>query len=92
MVALQPRRPRPDRIPEAATEPAQAAYSRRKQLPEPVFGILKEQQAARHFLLRGLENVRSEWSLLATAFNLRTLARIWQVKARQQPPAELGSR
>jgi len=28
--------------------------------------------------LRGLPNVRAEWTLLATAFNLRTLWRIWQ--------------
>ena len=58
-----------------ATEPARTADRRRKTLPEPAFGILKEQQAARRFLLRGLVNVQAEWSLLATAFNLRTLAR-----------------
>jgi transposase len=61
-----------------ATDAAKAAYRRRKTLPEPAFGILKEQQAARRFLLRGLANVRAEWTLLATAFNLRTLARLWQ--------------
>jgi transposase len=60
-----------------ATEAARTAYRRRKTLPEPAFGILKEQQAARRFLLRGLAKVQDEWSLLATAFNLRTLARIW---------------
>ena len=51
------------------------AFRRRKQLIEPVFGIIKEQQAGRRFLLRGLEAVRSEWTLLAVAFNLRTLAK-----------------
>jgi transposase len=61
-----------------ATDAARTAYRRRKTLPEPAFGILKEQQAARRFLLRGLDNVRAEWSLLATAFNLRTLARAWR--------------
>ena len=61
-----------------ATDAAKDAYRRRKTLPEPAFGILKEQQAARRFLLRGLDNVRDEWSLLATAFNLRTLAGLWQ--------------
>ena len=59
-----------------ATEDARTAYRRRKTLPEPVFGILKEQQDARRFLLRGLEHVQAEWSLLATTFNLRTLARL----------------
>jgi transposase len=61
-----------------ATEAARTAYRRRKTLPEPTFGILKEQQAARRFLLRGLANVQAEWALLATAFNLRTLARVWR--------------
>ena len=60
------------------TPDARTADRRRKSLPEPVFGILKEQPAARRRLLRGLEHVRAEWSLLATAFNLRTLARCWQ--------------
>lgn len=60
------------------TEEAKATYSRRKELPEPVFGILKELHGARRFLLRGLLNVRPEWALIATAFNLRTLWRVWQ--------------
>jgi transposase len=69
-----------------ATEVARTAYRRRKTLPEPTFGILKEQQGARRFLLRGLTNVQAEWSLLATAFNLRTLARIWQTTDRLALP------
>lgn len=68
-----------------ATEKAKAAYRQRKQLPEPTFGILKEQQGARRFLLRGLEHVRAEWALLATAFNLRTLYRVWRDWAAQRP-------
>jgi len=60
-----------------ATDEARALYARRKQLNEPVFGILKEQMGARRFLLRGLAKVRAEFALLATAFNLRTLWRIW---------------
>ena len=61
-----------------ATDEAQELYRHRKELVEPVFGILKEQQGTRRLLLRGLEGVRSEWRLLAAAFNLRTLAGIWQ--------------
>jgi len=60
------------------TDEARALYARRQGLCEPVFGILKDQMGARRFLLRGLENVRSEFALLATAFNLRTLCRIWK--------------
>jgi hypothetical protein len=61
-----------------ATDEAKERYRRRKELAEPVFGILKEQQGARRLLLRGLAAVQAEWALLATAFNLRTLARVWQ--------------
>ena len=61
-----------------ATSAAKEAYRLRKQLVEPVFGIIKEQQMARRFLLRGLVNVAAEWTMLATAFNLRTLWRAWR--------------
>lgn len=57
---------------------AQGLYRQRKTLPEPVFGILKEQQGLRRFWLRGLAAVTDEWRLLATAFNLRTLVRYWR--------------
>jgi len=60
-----------------ATPEAQAGYARRKTLVEPVFGILKEQFGARRVLLRGVVNVRAEWTLLAVGFNLRSLWRCW---------------
>jgi transposase len=63
-----------------ATDPARAAYRRRKTLPEPVFGVLKSCQAARRLLLRGLANVRAEWALLAAAYNLRVLWRVWRAQ------------
>ena len=64
------------------TEQARGLYARRKELIEPIFGILKEQLGARRFLLRGLTNVRAEFRLLATAFNLRTLWRVWKTRWR----------
>ena len=60
-----------------STSAATEAYKLRKQLVEPVFGIIKEQQGAPRFLLRGLVNVAAEWTMLATVFNLRTLWRVW---------------
>jgi transposase len=63
----------------------QDLYRRRQELPEPTFGILKEQLGGRRFLLRGIVNVEAEWSLLATAFNLRTLIRVWQRRAQREP-------
>ena len=74
-----------------ATDAARAAYRRRKVLSEPTFGILKEQHGARRLLLRGLDNARAEWALVATAFNLRTLARVWQPAAPTRPPALAGA-
>ena len=64
---------------------AKEAYRLRRQLVEPVFGIIKEQQRARRFLLRGLANVAAEWTMLATAFNLRTLYRVWSSSLHLQP-------
>lgn len=70
-----------------ATPEARALYARRKQLSEPTFGILKEQMGARRLLLRGLANVKAEFVLLATAFDLRTLWRVWKTRWRQPEPA-----
>ncbi len=70
------------------TETAKYLYSRRKGLIEPVFGILKEQLGARRFLLRGLDRVQAEFSLLATAFNLRMLWRA--AKARRDASSSPG--
>jgi hypothetical protein len=41
----------------------------RKQLPEPVFGQIKQARGFRQFLLRGLEKVRAEWLLFCTALS-----------------------
>lgn len=60
-----------------ATHEAKQTYRRRKELPEPTFGILKEQMGMRQFLLRGLSNVKAEWITAVTAFNLRSLWRCW---------------
>ena len=56
-----------------ATAPAKQVYRRRSTIVEPVFGLLKEWHGARRFLLRGRSQVASEWHLLATAFNLKSL-------------------
>jgi hypothetical protein len=48
-------------------------YALRKQTPEPVFGIIKSALGFRQFLLRGLDNVRGEWSLVTMAYNMKRL-------------------
>lgn len=49
-------------------------YRLRKQTVEPVFGQVKEARGFRRFLLRGVEKVGQEWSLVCTAHNLLKLA------------------
>lgn len=55
-----------------ATDEGKAVYSRRKVIVEPVFGQIKN-RGFRHFLLRGLQKVRGEWSLIALSHNLLKL-------------------
>lgn len=56
-------------------------YRLRKQLPEPVFGQIKQARGFRQFLLRGLENVAAEWAIVCTAHNLLKLAKGWSLSA-----------
>ncbi len=69
-----------------ATVPAKQLYRRRSTIVEPVFGLLKEWHHARRFLLRGRSHVVSEWHLLATAFNLKSLHALWRSGSRPLPP------
>ena len=48
-------------------------YAVRKHTPEPVFGIIKSALGFRQFLLRGLDNVRGEWSLVTMAYNMKRM-------------------
>lgn len=54
-----------------------AVYQQRKEIVEPVLGVLKEQRGMRRFRLRGLLKVAVEFTLAATALNL---TRIWRVR------------
>lgn len=56
------------------TKAGRAAYALRKQTVEPVFGIIKSVMGFRQFLLRGLENVRNEWTLVCLAWNMKRMA------------------
>lgn len=52
------------------TAEGRAIYGKRKCLVEPVFGQIKIRNGFGQFLLRGLEKVRIEWKIVATAHNL----------------------
>jgi len=56
-----------------ATPAGKKLYALRKQVPEPVFGIIKSVLGFRQFLLRGLDKVRGEWSLVTMSWNLKRM-------------------
>jgi transposase len=58
------------------TPEGRAHYRRRKTIPEPVFGWIKQVLGFRSFSLRGLCAVSAEWRLMCTAMNLRRLHRL----------------
>ncbi len=55
------------------TKAGKALYALRKQMPEPVFGIIKSVMGFRQFSLRGLDKVRGEWKLVTMAWNVKRL-------------------
>lgn len=48
-------------------------YAKRKSTVETVFGIIKQGQGFRQFLLRGLRAVQAEWALVCIGWNLKRL-------------------
>lgn len=56
-----------------ATKTGRTVYARRKAIVEPVFGQMATLQNAKHLLLRGFDQARGEWLLLAACHNLRKL-------------------
>jgi hypothetical protein len=55
------------------SRPGKELYKQRKQTVEPVFGIIKEAMGFRRFLLRGLQKVSLEWTLVCLSYNLKRL-------------------
>lgn len=60
------------------TKMGRAIYALRKQTVEPVFGIIKSVMGFRQFSLRGLKQVRGEWSLVCLAWNVKRMAVLCQ--------------
>ena len=58
-----------------------AISARPMHTPEPVFGIIKSVLGFRQFLLRGLDKVRGEWSLVTISWNMK---RIFALTARKE--------
>ncbi len=57
------------------TKRVRQRYALRMETVEPVFGQIKQCRGFRQFLLRGLEKVNGEWSLICTGHNLLKLFR-----------------
>ena len=55
------------------TREGKALYAQRKSTVEPVFGIIKQVMGFRQFMLRGLEKVKGEWTLVCLAYNVKRL-------------------
>jgi len=54
-----------------------ARLRQRKAIIEPVFATIKQALGFRRWTVRGLENVRTQWALLCTVFNLKKLYQHW---------------
>ena len=55
------------------TKKGKERYGLRKELPEPVFGQIKQVRGFGQFLLRGLDKVSGEWKVICTGHNLLKL-------------------
>ena len=63
------------------SQPAmRALLAQRKAIVEHLFGHIKENVGLRRWTARGLNNVRTQWSLLCLAVNLNKIYRVWQSK------------
>lgn len=59
-------------------DPVKAALlKKRNQIVERIFGWIKQEFGFRRWTVRGLDNVRAQWSLISTAVNLRVLYQCW---------------
>ena len=67
-------------------------YALRMATVEPVFGQIKAGRGFRQFLLRGLDKVNGEWSLICTGHNLLKLFRCGRLAPRMSTghPANRG--
>jgi len=61
---------------EERSKTGRTKYKLRQQTVEPVFGIVKSVLGFRRFLLRGMEKVSLEWTLVRVAYNLKRLHRM----------------
>ena len=71
------------------TKRGRQRYALRMETVEPVFGQIKQGRGFRQFLLRGLQKVKGEWSLICTTHNLLKLFRHCRPLAQPIPSSPL---
>lgn len=76
LAANAPQGPAAQQMRQRLNEPEdKKRYQKRAGIVEPVFGMIKETLGYRRFLMRGLAQVKGEWAIICTAFNLLKLYR-----------------
>jgi len=63
-----------------ASGAGRAIYRKRAPSIEGVFASIKQSMGVRQFLLRGIEKVRTEWSWICGAYNLKKMMHLMQVQ------------
>jgi hypothetical protein len=77
-IEISPQRAAIIRQREKRRDPAkQALLRQRKAIVEPVFATIKQAMGFRRWTVRGLENVRTQWALLCTTYNLKKIYPHW---------------
>ena len=66
------------------TKRGRQRYALRMGTVEPVFGQIKQGRGFRQFLLRGLQKVQGEWSLICIGHNLAQAVPLWWDGSRQR--------
>ena len=67
------------------TKRGRRRYALRMATAEPVFGQIKQGRGFRQFLLRGLEKISGEWSLICTGHNLPQALQVRQLRRQPRP-------
>ena len=73
------------------TKRGRQRYALRMETVEPMFGQIKQGRGFRQFLLRGLERVQGEWSLICTGHNLLKLFRFGKPSQRKGPQPHIST-
>lgn len=61
-----------------STAEIQALVRKRKVIAEPPFHVVKNILGFKQWTVRGLENVRAQWQLLCTVYNIKKLWALWR--------------